>query len=107
MVTVLVVKTGLCVASGIVAASVLAAGGALVPAVASLWRGEPAGEFVGATAAARAATASIRSEIQIVFFISNSGITPGKMRFRPWKGKLCVGGMANWECWPFIRFFSV
>ena len=38
MVTVLVVRTGLCVASGIVPASAFAAGGSLVPAVACLAR---------------------------------------------------------------------
>ena len=57
MVTVLVVKTGLCVASGIVAASFLA-GGALV-----------AGELVGATSAARTAVAAAISKIQRMFFI--------------------------------------
>ena len=75
MATVFVVKTGLCVASGIAVVSTFAAGGSLVPAVASLWRGEPAGELVelvlGASAAARPA-AKARSNIQLYFFIGGS-----------------------------------
>src|SRR6185369_4315928 len=56
MVTVLVVNTGLCVASGIVAASFFA--GALV-----------AGELVGATSAARRLAVVASSKIQASFFI--------------------------------------
>ena len=58
MVTVFVVNTGLCVASGIVAASFFAAGGALV-----------AGELVGATSAARMFTAAVISKTQSIFLI--------------------------------------
>src|SRR5664280_2958510 len=74
MVTVLVVKTGLCVASGIFPASALAAGGSLVP---------PAGELVELTlgaSAARTTTASIISEIQKVFFMGGFiGLCHGRM----------------------------
>ncbi len=75
MATVFVVKTGLCVASGIFPASTFAAGGSLVPAVASLWRGEPAGELVelilGASAACRPAAKAMSSN-QLYFFIGSS-----------------------------------
>jgi hypothetical protein len=58
IVTMFVVKTGLCVASGIVAASFFA--GAFVSA---------GGEFVFAESAARVQTAEATSKIQIVFFM--------------------------------------
>jgi hypothetical protein len=60
MVTVFVVKTGLCVASGIVAASFFD-GGEFVAA---------AGELVCDTSAARTQAAEATSEIQIVFFMA-------------------------------------
>ena len=81
MATVLVVKTGLWVASGIVAASTFAAGGSLVPA---------AGELVLGASAARRPAAKARSKIQLYFFIGSSSFASGKMRFRPLKRKRCV-----------------
>ena len=88
MVTVLVVKTGLCVASGIVPASTFAAGGSLVPA---------AGELVlEVSAACRPATKAI-NRIQLCFFIHiDLSFASGKMRFRPLKRKPCVEPVTVW-----------